>query len=255
MALTRYQLADKLRTMKQGGSKAPMQNVKLPTNQSSYRTPTATTTTSSAQQGQQGGMDPMAAMKAGQAVGRMAKAWNDGRNASFYDFDKASNAVGQGQQLSSNTAQLGGMLGALQGNNVDVAAKMAEQTAGNMANLPTGQVSMFGNGVPVTPGEWMGSANAGAELGLANGGNIGSQAIGAGADAAAGAADAAGAASNLSQYALPGVGTALGLGVDLANKDYGAAAGRAIGAGLGSFMGPMGTLGGGMIGGMLGKLF
>lgn len=258
MALTRREFADKLRTMQRGGSKAPLQNVKLPTNQSSYRTPTATTTTSSAQQ-KQPTTDPNAAMKMGGLLGRVAKGIDDGRNASFYDFDKASAAATGGQNLpgaASNAAELGGLMGALQGSNVDVAANMANQTAANMANLPTGQVSMLGNGVPVTAGAWQGAANAGADLALANGGQIGTQAVNQGANAAANAAGtAAGAGSNLSQYTLPGVGTALGVGLDLANKNYGAAAGRAIGAGVGSMFGPAGTLIGGMGGGLVGSLF
>ncbi|MBQ5728528.1 MAG: hypothetical protein IIV56_06385, partial [Mailhella sp.] len=130
MALAKREFIEKLRTMQRGGSRAPMQNVKLPTNQSSYRTPSGPA--ASAPQPQQAkGTDPVTLAMAGKALGGAAKAWSN-RNVSPYDWNAAASAATSGQDLALNAGELGGLLGMMQGSNVDVAANMAGNTAGNM---------------------------------------------------------------------------------------------------------------------------
>jgi hypothetical protein len=249
MALSRNELIARLRTMQDRASKAPMQNVKIPTNQSSYRTPSGPA--ASAPQPQQAkGTDPATLAKAGSALGGAVKAWAN-RNVSPYDWNPAASAATSGQDLALNTGELGGLLGMMQGSNVDVAANMAGNTAANMANLPTGQVSMLGNGIPLPSGVWDGAANAGSDLALPNGGLLGSAAL-QGADAAAAGADAAGSAG---AFSMPGAGSVLGAGLQFAQGNYGAGAGTLIGAGLGSIGGPMGSTIGATAGRYVGGLF
>jgi hypothetical protein len=244
MALSRNALIARLRTMDDRVSKAPMQGVKLPTNQSSYRTPSGPAA-SAPQPRQAKGTDPATLARAGKALGGAAKAWAN-RNVSPYDWNPAASAATGGQNLALGSGELGGLLGMMQGSNVDVAANMAGNTAANMANLPTGQVSMLGNGIPLTSGVWEGAANAGSDLALQNGGMLGSAAL-QGADAASAGADAAsGAASSVP------VGSLLGAGLSAAGGNYGKAAGQAIGGVAGSYFGPLGTMAGSTIGGMIG---
>ena len=239
MALTRYQLADKLRTMKQGGSKAPLQNVKLPTNQSSYRTPSMTSTSpGTAEKQAQMGTNPQALAAAGGLLGKIGKgAWDAFNRPESMALDKAS---------SANLGNIGGMLGLLQGSNVDVAANMAGNTASNLANLP--QASMLGNGVPVAEG-WSGA--------MANAGELGN--LSSVTDAVSNATDAASAATdtaaNASSWGIPGGGSLIGAGLSASQGDYGKAAGQAVGGIAGSYFGPLGTMAGSTLGGMIGSLF
>lgn len=243
MALSRNELIAKLRTMQDRASKAPMQGVKLPTNQSSYRTPSGPA--ASAPQPQQAkGTDPVTLAKAGSALGGAAKAWAN-RNVSPYDWNAVSNMGTSAYNLAPNAGELGGLLGMMQGSNVDVAANMAGNTAGNMANLPV--PSMLGSGVPVDG--FSSLPGVGGDLTLQNGGMLGSAAL-QGADAASAGADAAsGVASSVP------VGSFLGAGLSAAGGNYGKAAGQVAGGTAGSFFGPAGTFIGSTVGGFLGGLF
>lgn len=255
MALTRRQFADKLRTMQRGGSKAPMQNVQLPTQtpRTSYRTPSGPAA-SAPQPQKTPGTDPATLAKAGGILGQLMKGSPDS-----LELDKAS---------SANLGQIGGMMGLLQGSDVDVASNLAQNTAGNLASLP--QPSMLGNGVPI--GSWANAAKLGGSVptgdwattagwaGNTAAGELGNlsavndavaNATNTATDVASGATDAA----NASTHQLPGVGTALGVGLNAAQGKYGKAAGQAVGAGAGSMFGPMGTVVGGTIGGILGGFF
>ena len=245
MALSRNELIAKLRTMQDRASKAPMQGVKLPTNQSSYRTPSGPA--ASAPQPQQAkGTDPATLARAGKALGGAAKAWAN-RNVSPYDWNAVSNMGTSSYNLASNAGELGGLLGMMQGSNVDVAANMAGNTAGNMANLP--MPSMLGSGVPVDG--FSSLPGVGGDLALQNGGLLGSAAL-QGADAAAAGADAAGSAG---AFSMPGAGSVLGAGMQFAQGNYGAGAGTLIGAGLGSIGGPVGSTIGATAGRYIGGLF
>lgn len=237
MALTRREFAERLRTMNRGGSKAPLQNVQLPTNQGNYRTPSMTSTAPGVAEKKQQ-MNPQQMAAAGGLLGRIGKgAWDAFNRPETMALDKAG---------SANLAQIGGMMDLLTGSNVDVAANMAGNTAGNLANLP--QASMFGNGLPAAT-EWGNAAVNAGELG-----NLStvSDAVTNATDAATTATEAAGNASN---FNFPGVGTAIGVGLNLANKNYGKAIGQGAGAAAGSFFGPLGTVAGGTIGGIIGGLF
>ena len=241
MALTKYQLAEKLRTMNRAGSKAPLQNVKLPTNQSNYRTPSMRV--SSPDEGNQPQVNPQSLAAAGGLLGKIGKgAWDAFHRPESLALDKAS---------STNLGDIGGMMGLLQGSDVDVAANMANHAAGNIANLP--QPSMLGNGIP-TVAEQFGIANSVGKLdGVAELGNLSTV-----NDAVANATDAANAATaatdvaNASTYSLPGAGTILGAGLNIAQGNYGKAAGQVAGATAGSMFGPLGTMAGGMLGGLVG---
>ena len=232
MALTKREFAEKLRTMNRAGSKAPLQNVKLPTNQSNYRTPSMRI--SSPDEGNQPQVNPQSLAAAGGLLGKIGKgAWDAFHRPESLALDKAS---------SANLGNIGGMLGLLQGSNVDVAANMAGNTAGNMANLPV--PSMLGSGVPVDG--FSSLPGAGTDLALQNGGMLGSAAL-QGADAAGAGADAAsGVASSVP------VGSLVGAGLSAAGGNYGKAAGQAIGGIAGSYFGPLGTMAGSTIGGMIG---
>lgn len=242
MALTRRAFADKLRTMNRSGSKAPLQNVQLPTNQSRYQTPSMKSTSPGTAEKQQAmGTDPASLGKLGGILGQIGKGMFGGPESMA--LDKAS---------SANLDQMGGMLGLLQGSNVDVAANMAGQTAGNLTNLP--QPSMLGAGVPAV-GEWADAANSVGKIGGAvpELGNLSTV-----NDAVANATDAANTATDIagsSSYSLPGVGTALGVGLNLAQGNYAKAAGQAAGAAVGSIGGPLGTAAGGLLGGFAGDMF
>lgn len=260
MALTKREFAEKLRTMKRSGSKAPMQDVKLPTNQSSYRTPSMTTSTAGAGGGggqQAPGTDPQSLAAAGGLLGKMAKGWMDAQNRpDTMALDKAS---------AESMDKVGGLLGMLQGDNLDVASNMANQTATNMTNLPA--PSMLGNGVPLPgaqnsagllggaaqTGDWASTAgwageNAADQLG--NMSSVGDAVANAG-DAASAATDAA---SNASSYSLP-YGNLVGAGLNAAQGNYGKAVGSTIGGAAGSYFGPVGTWAGSTVGGLIGGLF
>lgn len=231
MALSRNELIARLRTMQDRASKAPMQGVKLPTNQSSYRTPSGPA--ASAPQPQQAkGTDPATLAKAGSALGGLVKDWANS-NVSPYDWNALASAATDGQDLALNTGELGGLLGMMQGSNVDVAANMAGNTAGNMASLP--MPSMLGSGVPVDG--FSSLPGVGSDLALQNGGMLGSAAL-QGADAAAAGADAA---SNASSFTFPGAGAVIGAGLNFAQGNYGAATGALAGSALGSIGGPVGS--------------
>lgn len=239
MALTARDYAQRLRTMGRGGSKAPMQNVQLPTNQTRYQTPSMRSIspgTAAAQQ-QAMGTDPATLAKAGGLLGKLGKAgWDYFHRPNSLELDKASSA-----NLSGISSAMDGLLGS----NVDAASNMAGQTANAMSNLP--QPSMLGNGVPLTS-EWGGAAVNAGELGNLSAVN----------DAVTNAQNAASAATdmsaNASSFNFPGAGTAIGAGLSLANGNYGAAGGQVAGATAGSVFGPMGTMAGGMIGRYLGGM-
>ena len=246
MALTKYQLADKLRTMKQGGSKAPMQNVKLPTNQSSYRTPSMTSTSpGTAEKQAQMGANPQALAAAGGLLGKIGKgAWDAFNRPETMALDKAS---------SANLGNVGNMMELMKGSNVDMAANMAGNTAGNLANLP--QPSMIGNGIP-TVGDWSNAANTVGKIdGAAELGNL-SNVNDAVANATEAAGEAANVGANASNFSFPGVGTAIGVGADIAGGNYAKGLGRAGGAAVGTMVGgPLGGALGGFLGAEAGDLF
>lgn len=224
--------------MQDRANKAPMQGVKLPTNQSSYRTPSGPA--ASAPQPQQAkGTDPATLARAGKALGGAAKAWANS-NVSPYDWNAVSNMGTSSYNLAFNAGEPGGLLGMMQGSNVDVAANMAGNTAGNMANLPV--PSMLGSGVPVDG--FSSLPGVGSDLALQNGGLLGSAAL-QGADAAGGAG----------AFSMPGAGSVLGAGMQFAQGNYGAGAGTLIGAGLGSIGGPVGSTIGATAGRYIGGLF
>lgn len=242
MALTRREFADRLRTMNRSGSKAPLQNVQLPTNQSRYQTPSMKSVSpGTAEKSGQMQINPAMLAKAGGILGQIGKGMFGGPESMA--LDKAS---------SASLDKIGGLLGLMQGSNVDVAANMAGQTASNLANLP--QPSMLGAGVPAV-GEWADAANSVGKIGGAvpELGNLSTV-----NDAVANATDAANAATDVagsSTYSLPGAGTAFGVGLNLAQGNYGKAAGQATGAAIGSAFGPAGTAAGGLLGSFAGDLF
>lgn len=260
MALTRREFAERLRTMNRSGSKAPLQNVQLPTNQGNYRTPGMTSTAPGVAEKKQQ-MNPQQMAAAGGLLGRIGKgAWDAFNRPESMALDKAG---------SANLAQIGGMMDLLTGSNVDVAANMASNTAGNLANLP--QASLLGNGVPVgTPagalagaaklggavptGDWATTAGWAGNNAVGELGNLStvSDAVKNATDAATTATEAAGNASN---FNFPGVGTVAGMGLNAAQGNYGKAIGQGVGAGAGSFFGPAGTFLGGTLGGIFGGLF
>lgn len=244
MALTRRQFAEKLRTMQRGGSKAPMQNVQLPTQtpNTSYKTPSGPAA-SAPQPQKTPGTDPVTLAKAGGLLGQIGKGLFN--RPDTMALDNAS---------SANLGQISNMMGLLQGSNVDVAANMAGNTAGNLSNLP--QPSLLGNGVPVpdglngvanasSPFLEGGSAPIGAELG-----NLGAvnSAVANATDAASAATDAT---ANASSWGLP-AGAMIGAGLSVANGQYGKAAGQAVGGAAGSYFGPAGTFLGSQLGGWFG---
>lgn len=263
MALTKYQLADKLRTMKQGGSKAPMQNVKLPTNQSSYRTPSMTSASPGTAEKQQAmGTDPATLARAGGLMGKIGKAWHDSR------------------QIKQGNGVLGGMAEAGGGINTDPLTPpewdfRANNVLGGLQNANHGAIdkSVLGNGTPVDPNweGWMNGvamdaanhqeamANASNVLGGLSGAGMGTEGaqiaanseavLGGLADASQGISDAATAgASN-----IPGVGTALNVGLNAAQGNWGKAGATAAGAAAGSVIPGVGTAMGGLIGSIVGN--
>jgi hypothetical protein len=210
-----------------------MQNVQLPTNQSSYKTPSMTSAAPGVAEKKQQ-MNPQKMAATGGLLGKIGKgAWDAFNRPESMALDKAS---------SANLGQLGGLMGLLQGSNVDAAANMAGQTAGNLANLP--QASMLGNGIPVAEG-WSGAmANAG-ELGNLSTVN---SAVANATDAASAATDTA---ANASSWGVP-MGSMIGAGLSASQGNYGKAAGQAIGGIAGSYFGPLGTMAGSTIGGLVG---
>lgn len=235
MALTAREYAERLRTIGRSGSKAPLQNVQLPTNQSRYQTPSMKSTSpGTAEMQGKAGANPAALAKAGGILGKIGKAgWDYFNRPETMALDKAG---------SANLGQIGGMMGMLQGSNADVAANMASQTGNALQNLP--QPSMLGNGIPTEWGNM--AANAG-ELG-----NLST--VGDAVNNANDAANAALEAGNASFYQLPSVGTALGVGLNAAQGNWGAAGGQLAGATIGSAFGPAGTAAGGFLGGTMGKV-
>lgn len=234
MALSRNALAAQLRTMQGRTSKAPMQNVQLPTQmqRTSYKTPSGPAA-SAPQPRKAQGTDPVTLAKAGGLLGQIGKGMFN--RPETMALDKASSA-----NLGDVSAAMGGLLGS----NVDVASNMAGNTAGNLANLP--QPSMLGNGLPVAEG-WSGAAVNAGELGNLSSVN----------DAVSNATEAANAATdataNASSWGLP-MGAALGSGLSFAQGNYGAGAGQLAGAAAGSMLGPWGTWLGGMAGKYVGGL-
>lgn len=263
MALTRYQLADKLRTMKQGGSKAPMQNVKLPTNQSSYRTPSMTSTSPGTAEKQQSmGTDPAALARAGGLMGKIGKAWHDSRQ------------IKQGNEVLGGMAEAGG------GINTDPLTPpewdfRANNVLGGLQNANQGAIdkSVLGNGTPVDP-NWEGWMNgvamdaANHQEAMANASNVlgGLSEAGMGTEGAqiaanseavlGGLADASQGVSelaNASSYTFPGAGAVIGTGLNLAQGNYEQAAAGAGGAAIGALGGPAGAAAGYFLGNLAGR--
>jgi hypothetical protein len=176
--------------------------------------------------------NPQALAAAGGLLGRIGKgAWDAFNRPDSMALDKAS---------SANLQNIASDIGMLTGSGVDVAANMANKAANAVSNLP--QPSMLGNGIPT---EWGNMA--------ANAGELGN--ISTATDAVANANEAANAAleaGNASAYQLPGVGTALGVGLNAAQGNWGKAGGQAAGAMIGSAFGPLGTAAGGLLGGTVG---
>lgn len=241
MALTRREFAERLRTMNRSGSKAPLQNVQLPTNQGNYRTPSMTSTAPGVAENQQAkGTDPASLAKVGGIIGKLGQA---------------------GWEKYKANSVLGGLQTADQGINM---FPLPEDVLGGLETADQGIVntplpSALGPGVPkmaetaanTVPGADVlgGLANAGAVDAATNAQNV----LGGLAEANMGAATEA--AGNASNFNFPGVGTAIGVGLNLANKNYGKAIGQGAGAAAGSFFGPAGTFLGGTIGGIIGGLF
>lgn len=239
MALSRREFADKLRTMNRTGSKAPLQNVQLPTNRTRYQTPSMRI--SAPEQPQGSGVNPAMLAKAGGLLGKAGKAAWDAYNTPEHGYDFARHAApGLGFQPSlPNVAGLGGSgVDAAQGmaNGMDFSAKAMN------APLP----SMLGNGTPTSflPADSMGLTGMADTMA-----NVDSavQAAQTGADAASAATDAAGAAS----MSVP-VAPLVGAGISAASGNTGKAVGQAVGGVAGSYFGPLGTMAGSTIGGLLG---
>jgi hypothetical protein len=190
------------------------------------------TSPGTAEKQQQMQANPQALAAAGGLLGRIGKgAWDAFNRPDSMALDKAS---------SANLQNIASDIGMLTGSGVDVAANMANKAANAVSNLP--QPSMLGNGIPT---EWGNMA--------ANAGELGN--ISTATDAVANANEAANAAleaGNASAYQLPGVGTALGVGLNAAQGNWGKAGGQAAGAMIGSMGGPLGTAAGGLIGGTVG---
>lgn len=235
------------------GSRAPINGAHLAGNAWRYATPGMTTTTTSALNGGNGTAGDF--VKAGM-LAKFGKQAIDNYLAAkaAQDLGGAIANAGSGGAVTSGLTggsaaalgEIGGQLG-IQGNE----AIMDAVKSGLWA--PPGEAAQVIGGTAAAPLE--------GSIGLANGGA--GQAVG---DAAAGmysdivgqaanqAADAAetGLLSQAAGYA-PIVGTALNIGANLAQGNYGAAGGAATGAALGSIIPGVGTALGGTIGGLLGS--
>lgn len=234
------------------GSRAPVTGANIAGNAWHYATPTATTTTSSATNGGNGtagnfvkaGMlakfgkqaldNYMAAKAAEQLGGAIANAGTGGAVAS-----------GLANAGTDAAAQLGGQVG-LAGNEA-----MTEAIKAGLWT-PPGEASSVIGGLSAAP------LDGGISLASQGGQAVGDLASGIYGDLAGQtaekAAEAAGTGllSNAAGY-VPIVGTALNIGSNLAQGNYGAAGGAATGAALGSIIPGVGTALGGTIGGLLGS--
>ena len=252
MALSNNALAARLRTTQGRTSKAPMQNVQLPTQtpRTSYKTPSGPAA-SAPQPRKAPGTDPATLAKAGGLLGQMGK--NLFNSPESMALDKAS---------SANLGQIGGLMDMFQGSNVDVASNMAANAANN---LP--QASMLGNGIPLgaarsasllggtaATGDWSGTSQLAGNLAAGNLGDLSSvtSAVSNATDAASAATDGA---ANASSWGIPGGGSLIGAGISASQGNYGKAAGQAIGGAAGSYFGPLGTMAGSTLGGFFGGLF
>ena len=220
MALTKRQFADKLRTMNRSGSKAPMQGVKLPTNQSNYRTPSMST--SSTAQPQATGPNAQQLATAGGLLGKVGKQWYDDYKAKsvlggLADADQGINL----DPLPENVDVLGGLADAGFGVNLEEVAPM------NLSEFQLPGVGAVGTGEFSLP---MPGALGTGEFSLPMTAEVG---------------DVASTTSN-----LPGIGTTFSIGSDIYNGNYGRAAAKGVGAGVGSLV-PGGTGVGAQIGGLL----
>lgn len=245
MALTRRDFADKLRTMNRSGSKAPLQNVQLPTNQSRYQTPSMKSVspgTADKQAQMQANSQALAAT--GGLLGKIGKgAWDAFNRSESMALDKAS---------SANLGKIGGMMSLLQGSNVDAATNMAGDVAGKIADLP--QPSMLGNGIP-TVGDWSNAADTVDKLdGVSKLGDLSSvnDAV-TNATQAAEAATTATDLANASSYTFPGAGAVIGAGLNAAQGNWGQLGAGAAGAAIGSAIPGVGTGAGWFLGNLAGR--
>ena len=195
-----------------GTSHAPLQNVKLPTNRSSYQTPRATTTTSSAGAKQQPD-EAQQAVKLGGILGKMAQQYADAKDAASAAYQES---------VTSPWA-----------NNAYERLREVEGF-----NVP-GERALTGGGEIVPPVYGQGYLPQGGLISMAanegnNAARMGSDIAAMGdvpvpdfvpADAVPGLADAGSEAAG--SMGMPGLGTVVGagkVGLGLANGDYGNAA-------------------------------
>ena len=238
MALTAREYAERLRTIGRSGSKAPLQNVQLPTNQSRYQTPSMKSTSpGTAEMQGKTGANPAMLAKAGGILGKIGKQWGEAQ--------RAKDVLGglQGADMGINMTPLPevGILGGL-----------AEANQG-IVNTPL--PSALGSGTPKVAGT-VANAVPGADVlgGLANAGAV---------DAATNANNVLGGLAEANQgivdggtgSMMPGVGTAASMGLDLASGNVGRAGATAAGAAIGSAVPVVGTAMGGMLGGQLYNVF
>lgn len=229
-----------------------MTSVKLGGNAWHYATPGMTTTTSSATNGGNGTTGNF--VKAGmlakfgkQAMDNYlaAKAAEEALGGAVANAG-AGGAVANGlANAGTDAAQLGGQVG-LAGNEA-----MADAIKAGLWT-PPGEASQVIGGLAAAPldGGVSLASNAGQAAGEAAS-NLYGDIAGQAAEKAAEAAGT-GLLSNAAGY-VPIVGTALNIGANLAQGNYGAAGGAATGAALGSIIPGVGTALGGTIGGLLGS--
>lgn len=233
------------------GSKAPITGASMAGNAWHYATPGATTTTSSVMNGGNG------------TAGNFVKA---GMLAKFskqaIDNYLAAKAAEQLGGAIANSGAGGAVASGLASTGTDGAAQLGGQVglAGNEAIAdaikaglwtPPGEASAVIGGLPA-------SLDGGISLASQGGQAVGDLASGIAGDIAGQTAEKAAEAAGTGLLsnaagAVPIVGTALNIGSNLAQGNYGAAGGAAAGAAIGSIIPGVGTALGGTIGGLLGS--
>lgn len=234
------------------GSRAPVTGANMAGNAWHYATPTATTTTSSATNGGNGTAGNF--VKAGmlakfgkQAMDNYlaAKAAEEALGGAIANAGTGGAVTNGLANTGTDAAQLGGQVG-LAGNEA-----MRDMIASGLWT-PPGEASAVIGGLSAAP------LDGGISLASQGGQAVGDLASGIYGDLAGQTAEKAaetagtGLLSNAAGY-VPVVGTALNIGSNLAQGNYGAAGGAATGAALGSIIPGVGTALGGTIGGLLGS--
>ena len=238
------------------GSMAPVIGAKLAGNMWHYATPGMTTTTSSATNGGLGTAGDF--VRAGM-LAKFGKQAVDNYLAAKAAEEAAGGAIG----MAGNEAAKGAANSGLFGGSGAAAGQLGGEIglAGNEAIAdaiksglwaPPGEASQVVGGLAAAPldGGISLASNAGQAAGEAAS-NIYGDIVGQAAEKAAEAAGT-GVLSQAAGY-VPVVGTALNIGANLAQGNYGAAGGAATGAALGSIIPGVGTALGGTIGGLLGS--